>query len=217
MLSAYTTIAGGNVEELFDQMTTRPELQALFIFITEAIAIYLLWLFMKARRISWKDLGMGRKLILKDLKLAGLGYVIYFGSFLIISMIAAAFVDTDQEQQLGFDNVVTIEHLILVFISLVILPPIVEEILFRGFLYSGLRTKLTKWVSAIVVSVLFGIAHLQLGSDAPPLWIAMIDTFILSMILVWLREKTGAIWAGMLVHGFKNFLAYILLFVVKLD
>jgi membrane protease YdiL (CAAX protease family) len=40
------------------------------------------------------------------------------------------------------------------------------------------------------------------------MWAAAFDTFILSVVLVYLREKTGALYAGMLVHMLNNLLAF---------
>ena len=39
-----------------------------------------------------------------------------------------------------------------------------------------------------------------------------IDTFILSLTLIWLREKTGRLYASMGLHGLKNFIAFIQLY-----
>src|SRR5262249_37045858 len=104
----------------------------------------------------------------------------------------------------------------LVFISLVILPPITEEIMIRGFLFTGLRSKLSLIKAGLITSVLFAIPHLQPGSGQPLLWMAGVDTFILSLILVYLREKTGSLAASIGVHAIKNFVAFLALFVVKI-
>jgi membrane protease YdiL (CAAX protease family) len=125
-------------------------------------------------------------------------------------------INTDQQQQIGFENASGLLPLSLVFISLVILPAFVEEIMIRGFLYSGLLKKYSKKIAAILASLIFAVAHLQLGSGEPPLWIAAIDTFILSVVLIYLRERTGNIWAGVAVHIIKNSFAFVSLFIVKL-
>jgi membrane protease YdiL (CAAX protease family) len=61
----------------------------------------------------------------------------------------------------------------------------------------------------------FGLPHLAQGGDAGPLWIAFIDTFILSMVLVWLREQTGNLWAGIVLHAIKNGIAFVSLFILS--
>jgi membrane protease YdiL (CAAX protease family) len=49
---------------------------------------------------------------------------------------------------------------------------------------------------------------LQTGQGASLLWAAGVDTFVLSLVLVYLREKTGALYAGMLVHSLNNLIAF---------
>jgi membrane protease YdiL (CAAX protease family) len=46
------------------------------------------------------------------------------------------------------------------------------------------------------------------------LYIAAIDTFTLSLILVYLREKTGGLWSSMGLHAIKNGIAFVSLFIV---
>jgi membrane protease YdiL (CAAX protease family) len=125
-------------------------------------------------------------------------------------------VDTDQEQAIGYENAVSFFQLSLVFISLAVFPPVAEELLFRGFLFGGLRKKMTFVGAAVVTSIFFGALHLFTGMPGEGLiWIAAIDTFVLSMVLCYVREKTGAIWACIGIHAVKNSLAFLLYFVIK--
>jgi membrane protease YdiL (CAAX protease family) len=57
------------------------------------------------------------------------------------------------------------------------------------------------------VSALFGLAHMQ--------WNVAIDVFVLSMVACYLRELTGSIWAGIILHCLKNLIAFIALFFVS--
>lgn len=143
-----------------------------------------------------------------------IGFVIYFVVFVIISAIAKHFVpdlDLDQKQQIGFKDPSRLQ-LPLVFVSLVILPAFVEETLVRGFLYTGLKKGLNKVWAILLASSLFAIAHLQAGSGEPLLWIAALDTFVLSLVLIYLKDKTGSLWAPIGLHLLKNWLAFSYLF-----
>ena len=114
-------------------------------------------------------------------------------------------VDTSQAQSLGFSQLLGGE-LLIAFVVLVVLTPLFEEALFRGFLYGRLRqTSLPWWVPAVIVSLLFGLAHGQ--------WNVGIDVFVLSMVACGLREVTGSIWAGILLHMAKNMVAFFAVFV----
>jgi membrane protease YdiL (CAAX protease family) len=190
--------------------------QFVYVLIFEALTIYLLWRFMKKRGAGWKTIGLVRPKIGRDVGYAIGGYAVYILSFLaIFAVVHQLFpqIDLQQRQQLGFDTNVTGAALLAVFVSLVILPPIVEEILCRGFLYSGLRSKLKKLPAVIITSLLFAAAHLQGGSGNSLLWVAAIDTFILSVVLIELRDRTKSLAAPILLHMAKNGIAFYLLFI----
>jgi len=86
--------------------------------------------------------------------------------------------------------------------------------MFRGFVYTGLRTKLQPVGSALITSAVFASLHLEFGNGAPLLWVAAIDTFILSLVLCYLREKTGSLWPGICLHALKNFVAFATLYLI---
>ena len=184
--------------------------QFIYILIAEGLAAWLVLRIVKKRGLKLSAIGLGRKPNQTDLVKAAIG----FGAFYALLIIAGLIVNTispdltNQKQNVGFNNINNGLENVMAFISLVILPPLGEEILVRGYLYSGLR-KIMKFLPALVVtSLFFGAAHLQLGSGTPLVWAAAIDTFLLSIVLVYLRERTGALYAGMLVHMLNNLLAF---------
>ena len=140
-------------------------------------------------------------------------YILYVATVAIVSHFIPS-LNLDQRQNIGFTSVHGALQLLLTFVSLVIIPPLVEEITMRGFLYTSLKKWLPTILAAILVSVLFGAAHLPEGGSAGPLWIGAIDTFTLSLVLVYLREKTGNLWAGITLHAVKNGIAFAVLYLM---
>lgn len=217
-------LLGGLLNVDSNQLSAKLEssagLQFVFIVLVEAITVGLLYWFMKRRKTSWKAIGWVKPK-LRDIGYALAGFGVYFGIYALIvfNLLQTYFpqVDTDQAQDLGFSTTTAGPGLLFVFLSLVILPPLIEEILVRGFLFTGLRTKLPIIVAAIVASLVFAAAHLQWGSGKPLLWTAAADTFVLSMVLVGLRQKTGSLWPGIGVHFIKNGLAFLALFIFKVS
>jgi membrane protease YdiL (CAAX protease family) len=186
-----------------------------FVLVAEIITVGALLLFLRRYKRTLSDIGL-KKPRLKDAGIGLLAYPAYFVVFLIVVAIASAAIpglNIDQEQELGFDNVVGALPLIVTFISLVVLPPFVEELLVRGFLYTSLR----KWFrfawAMLVTSLVFAAAHLPQGGDSGPLYIAAIDTFLLSVVLCYVREKTGTLWPGIVLHAIKNGVAFAVLFI----
>jgi membrane protease YdiL (CAAX protease family) len=211
-------VMGLDDEQLTEELRSNPAFQFVFILFVEALTLGFLYFFMKRRSTPWKAIGWVKPKP-RDIGYTLLGFVTYFViyAFIVFNLVEMLFpqVDTGQPQQLGFDTAISGPALLFVFLSLVILPPLVEEILVRGFLFTGLKQKMNVLVAAIVTSIVFAAAHLQWGSGAPLLWAAAADTFTLSMVLVWLRHKTGSLWPGIGVHFIKNGIAFLALFVFK--
>jgi membrane protease YdiL (CAAX protease family) len=189
--------------------------QFVFVLISEILTVGVLLLFLKGRKVKPADLGLGRGPRWRDILYVGGGFVVYFGMLIAAVSISGLLfhVDVNQEQEIGFTNVITSSDKLFALISLVVLPPIVEELLFRGFLYGGVRKRFGFGWAMLITSVVFAIPHLAASSHGP-LWIAGIDTFVLSMVLCFVREKTGSLWAPMAIHALKNGLAFIFLFIV---
>ena len=191
--------------------------QFLFVFIAEIIAIYMVINLVKLAKITNNKVGLVKP-ALRDFGWAILFYGIYFVTIIVVMGLARSIpgLNFEQEQQIGFENAKTQIELLLTFSSLVLLVPFAEELMFRGFLFSSLRAKYKFVPSLIATSIIFGVAHPQFGADAPLLWVAAIDTFILSAFLCTLRERSGSIWPGVFLHGIKNGIAFFLLFGSKI-
>lgn len=184
-----------------------------YVLLVESITLSLLYLLQRRIRNTFYELGLNRP-VLKYIGYSIIGFIAYFVMYIIVVIITSALIpslDLQKKQEIGFDTATQGIELLPVFLSLVILPPIVEEIVARGFLFGGLRKKMPFIASAAITSVLFAAAHIG-GASEGLLWVAAIDTLILSMILCVLREKTGSLWPPIAVHMIKNGLAFVIIF-----
>ncbi len=183
-----------------------------YVLLTEVFTLFILWRMLR-RYATLAEIGLGRSPQAGDLGwaiLAGLAYFVVF--LVVISAVSAAFhINIDQKQELGFDNIVGSGKLLLTFLSLVVFPPFVEETLFRGVLYTGFRKRTSFVQAALLTSVLFAAPHL-FETSGGLLWVAAIDTFILSLALCYLREKTKSLWPGIILHTIKNGVAFVSLY-----
>lgn len=186
--------------------------QFYYVLLSDLSILLFVWLFLRKRKARPAQLGLGRKPTWKDAGYAALAYVAYYFIFFAVIIVVSSLtnIDLNQKQELGFSYLANNLDKIMALISLVILPPLVEEIVFRGFVFTGLRTKLTFVWATVITSLLFAAPHL-LASSQGLLWIAGVDTLVLSFVLCYLREKTGALWAPMLVHCAKNAIAFTIL------
>lgn len=166
---------------------------------------------LKRWRTTWEDVGLTRLMSWTDIGLAPLGFLAYALLAGVLSAVAIAFLPffaPDQAQDVGFRNITSQQGYMLAFITLVGLAPIVEEVFFRGYLYGKLRRAVPPWLAILVTSGVFAAFHGQ--------WNVAVDTFALSLVLCSLREITGSIWAGILLHMIKNAIAFYVLFLAPM-
>lgn len=188
-----------------------------FVFIGLAMFFELVIFFVVTKVWGAKLDFLKAKNFVQSLWYVPIGLVIYYLFSGFALQVLSGVIDTDQKQQIGFQNVQGPLELSMVFLALVVLAPLAEEILFRGFLFGVLRKYYRFAVSAFMVSIIFGLFHLQIESGNPPLWSAAVDTAILSVVACYLREKSGHIWYGVALHSAKNFVAFTLLFIFNIS
>lgn len=214
-IGAYAAVSGGGIEFVESFLESNRNLFSVALAISLVQLAGLLFL-LRLRRKKLADLGLVRP-VLTDIARAALGWLVYIVIFVVAATVLQGLetgVDFEQEQQLEFTDPASTAELFLIFTALVILPAFIEELLMRGFLFRSLRSKLRFWHSALVVSLLFGFAHFQFASGEPLLWVAFIDTFILSMVLCYTVERYHTIWPAIFAHAFKNGMAFTFLFLV---
>ena len=188
--------------------------QFVYLLIANGLVLGIIWRLLKRRGLTLRDIGMKRPK--KNVVLVAVLGLICF--YLLAGLLGGIIlkllpgIPTDQEQNIGFDGIAGWGEIGLVFASLVIIVPLGEEILTRGYLFSGLRARLNFGWTLLITSTLFGIAHLQTASDGNLSWALVINIFFLAVVLGYLREKTGTIWAGVILHGLNNCVAFLIRF-----
>lgn len=165
----------------------------------------------KRRADQMKVTGFNRLPNSSDLMPFVYGVLAYYGIGLAVMTVMGFFVPEGyltQPQNLGISGNVVWLDLISIFVLYCVITPVCEELIFRGFLQYKVEHNLGFWPAAIIVSILFAVAHGQLN--------AAITTFILSMVACCQRRKTGAVWSGIGLHAVVNTVATILVFVVPM-
>lgn len=84
----------------------------------------------------------------------------------------------------------------------VVLAPVTEEILFRGYLFGALSMSLPMWATQIVTATLFGLVH-GMGHAIP--------IGVLSLLFGYLRQRYRSLWPSIVAHMVHNGLTVTLL------
>ncbi len=84
----------------------------------------------------------------------------------------------------------------------VLLAPFIEELLFRGLLFTSLKARYTVLIAAMVSSLVFAVAHLNPAQA--------IGAFLVGPYLCLMYQRLGSIIPGMLLHAIWNGLVVII-------
>ena len=88
---------------------------------------------------------------------------------------------------------------------LAILPAIGEELIFRGIILNGLRTRFNDIASIFISAILFALMHQNLQQ--------LIYPFLLGSIMAWAVVRSGSLISSVIIHFTNNFLVVLLTFI----
>ncbi|MCL2024634.1 MAG: CPBP family intramembrane metalloprotease [Coriobacteriia bacterium] len=84
----------------------------------------------------------------------------------------------------------------LAVISVVVLAPVIEEIIFRGVFLSALDTFMPPWLAIVLTSVIFALYHAST-------W-ALVPNIVLALVLGYLAYTRKTLWPAIFVHAAYN-------------
>jgi membrane protease YdiL (CAAX protease family) len=189
-----------------DPSTFQTAASAVIYLLSLSIVIGLPWA-VKKYKTSRQELGIIQPLTWTDLLLAPAAFIVYILISFVLTSLASylPFFNSGQVQNTGFTGLSQGFEYVLAFVTLVIIAPISEEVLFRGYLLGKLRKYVPIWAAILVTSLLFAVVHFQFNVG--------VDVFALSIVLCLLRVGTGRLWPSILLHMIKNGIAFYFLFI----
>ena len=96
------------------------------------------------------------------------------------------------------------------FLIVVCLAPFVEEMLFRGLVFGGLRSK-SRLAAYALSCALFALLHVwqyALVSQDITYLVLMIQYLVPGLGLAWCFDRSGTLWTSILLHAGVNALSY---------
>jgi len=146
-------------------------------------------------KFSWKSLGLWL--------LALFGFLIVQG---VVESLLHAEVADFMKAMSGSRNV-------LLFLTLVILAPIIEEMIFRGYLFKAWRySRIGLTGTLLVTSAIFVSAHWGQYDISRNIFL-----FLFSILLGLARERTGSLWGPLILHAANNTVPAVLIIFLKLS
>lgn len=97
----------------------------------------------------------------------------------------------------------------LLWLAIVVVAPIAEEIIFRGFFFRGwVRSPHNPFPGVLLVTTVFAVLHMQYN------WFGLLAVFLLGLLLTFIRWRSGSTLLPMVLHVIAN--AYAMLQTVVL-
>jgi ABC-2 type transport system permease protein/sodium transport system permease protein len=90
----------------------------------------------------------------------------------------------------------------ILLLTMAATPALIEELCFRGYLFSAFSSVLRPWPTIVVTAVLFGLFHVFVGSTL--LIERFLPTTLLGLLLGWVAYRTKSVWPGVLLHFVHN-------------
>ena len=98
-------------------------------------------------------------------------------------------------------------------LSVVFLAPFVEEVLFRGLVFGGLkdRSRLRAYLASCLLFALLHVWQYAVAQRDVSCFLRMPQYMIPGLVLAWAYEHSGTLWAAIGVHAAANALSYLTL------
>lgn len=173
------------------------------IFLRLPLTFVLFWLF--AHYVVKKPLSffLIRKPTKEILKWIGIGFVLPF-SVILIYLIFGKIELLGHADPLSSSKIV---YFVVATISMALLGGVIEEILFRGYMFRILEEKWNSTIAILGPAMLFGIIHLLMidSIDLVNVILVVIPITLVGVMLGLIVHVTRNIWNVVVVHGIWNF------------
>jgi membrane protease YdiL (CAAX protease family) len=193
-----------NIQQFVQGIATNNIVASFQLTILDALAgLGLVWLILRKYQVGWDILGLRRFKPLQAAVLIVSMFVLFLGIAyvaLVLTKVLLPGFDPNQEQVNEFTTAITGSTRIISFFALVIIPSIIEEIIFRGFMFPAFAGKVGVLLGALFSSLLFGLAHLQPNVG--------VYTVVLGLLLCYMYKRTGSIIPGIALHMINNYVAF---------
>ncbi len=156
------------------------------------------------KKLSWANLGWNKVKFLQSLKTVFKVWAIIWIAHIIYMLVIFAMGITPPENALT--ELLEKPNLLLLLANILLIAvvaPIIEETLFRGILFAGLRNYFGIWTAIIISAAVFSLLHFEL--------VGFVPRFALGIGLGYLYVKSGSIYPSMGLHSLNNLLAVLVI------
>ena len=152
------------------------------------------------RSLGWRKLGWNENRWPKNPWL-------YLGSGGVLSLLVfAATAKMQPPENVPIEELFKYKNTAMMFMAMAVLvAPVVEETVFRGYLYPLFAKSLGVATSIVITGILFGLMH---GAQLGWTWGLVTVLVVVGIVFTFVRARTGSVFASFLLHlGYNSMIA----------
>ena len=143
------------------------------------------------------------------LKTAAAGIVAHYGLLELAARLGRAFADRSGNLNDSAISARTGSAPHMTLLIVIFLAPFVEEVLFRGLVFGGLkeRSRLLAYAASCALFALLHVWQFAVANRDPAYFALMVQYLIPGLVLAWAYDHAGTLWASIGLHAGVNALA----------
>lgn len=156
------------------------------------------------KNLSWASLGWNKVKFFQSLKTVLKVWAIIWIAHIIYMLIIFTMGITPPENALT--ELLEKPNLLLLLANvflIAVVAPIIEETLFRGLLFGGLKSYFGIWTAIVISAAIFSALHFEL--------VGFVPRFALGVGLGYLYIKSGSIYPSIGLHSLNNLIAVLVI------
>ena len=103
------------------------------------------------------------------------------------------------------DRVIYIIAMIIRILTSCVIGPLIEEIVFRGFLFNSLSKRIKVILAALLTTIIFAVMHISIST--------VIFAIFTGLVFIYFYIKTNNLLVSFTIHSSCNIMALVVLFV----
>lgn len=180
--------------------------------------ILLVWTFSLKSKVHW----FSSDHLLKNIMFGFSSWFLAFPLIVVITQILTivftGWLGFDLQEQLAVKQVKSVQEFPILFsvnlAAVAFLVPMIEELLFRGYLQESLLKKFTPVLAITLTSLLFSFFHFSASQGINNILI-LSSLFLLSCLLGYLKERQQSLIPSIVLHGTFNTISLVQIFAIQ--
>jgi membrane protease YdiL (CAAX protease family) len=190
------------IEKLFESTA---QFALLAYTVGQVVAALVLICFVKRGGLGFRDIGFSGRLTGQGAILALAGWFIAFWLYYAVEKSLSLAGIKMFWNESGFFALDSVWRVVIVVVATLVVAPLAEEMIYRGYVLQALLARLRKPVAAVLSALVFASIHVGMGPGFA------IYIFLGALILAYLYVKFRNVYACVLMHLMNNVVAYIVI------